>query len=182
MNVRNLLYILFANGAPLSDPTEKTTTPQKTGNKYWNRLYQRRSDGTFEDVTERAGLQGAGYPPGVAVADFDNDGFKLVTANGAQWETVSTAGSYLLSSSDKRLHFGLGSATTASVEILWPSGIKQIRNNLNADQFVTFSTNPWNQRRHRSQQIDLSTSRHVSHRHRSSFHCADTTHHGAGVN
>jgi len=37
---------------------------------------------------------------------------KLITANGAQWATVTTASSYL-SSSDKRLHFGLGFVATA---------------------------------------------------------------------
>ncbi|MEO6803825.1 MAG: CRTAC1 family protein, partial [Granulicella sp.] len=61
---------------------------------------------------------------------------KLTTTTGSQWETVSTAASYM-SSSDKRLHFGLGSEKTASLEILWPSGIKQIQKDINADQFVT---------------------------------------------
>ena len=76
------LDIFFANGAPLSDPTEKTTTPQKAGSKYWNRLYHQRPDGTFEDVTEKAGLQGAGYSLGVAVGDFDNDGFEDLFVTG----------------------------------------------------------------------------------------------------
>jgi enediyne biosynthesis protein E4 len=41
-----------------------------------DRLYRNRRDGTFEDVTERAGLQrvAGGYGHGVAVGDFDNDG------------------------------------------------------------------------------------------------------------
>ena len=60
------------------------TIPQKTGPKYWNRLYHQKPDGTFEDVTEKAGLQGAGYGMGVAVGDYDNDGFEdlYVTAYG----------------------------------------------------------------------------------------------------
>jgi len=37
---------------------------------------------------------------------------------------ATAAGSYL-SSSDKRLHFGLGAATRANIEVLWPSGIRQ---------------------------------------------------------
>src|ERR1700730_11501818 len=62
---------------------------------------------------------------------------KVVTAQGPQWETVSTASSYL-SSGDKRLHFGLGSQATAdTVEIQWPSGIKQTLKNVRGDQFVT---------------------------------------------
>jgi len=78
------LDIFVVNGAPLSDPTPKGTIPQKTGPKDWNRLYHQRSDGTFEDVTEKAGLQGVGYGMGVAVGDYDNDGFEdlYVTAYG----------------------------------------------------------------------------------------------------
>jgi hypothetical protein len=78
------LDIFVVNGAPLADPTRKGATPQKSGPQYWNRLYHQRKDGTFEDVTERAGLQGAGYGMGVAVGDYDNDGFEdlYVTAYG----------------------------------------------------------------------------------------------------
>ena len=78
------LDIFVVNGAPLSDPTPKGTIPQKAGYKYWNHLYHQRRDGTFEDVTEKAGLQGTGYGMGVAVGDYDNDGFEdlYVTAYG----------------------------------------------------------------------------------------------------
>jgi hypothetical protein len=78
------LDIFLVNGAPIADPTPKGTIPQKTDSKYWNRLYHQKSDGTFEDVTEKAGLQGTGYGFGVAVGDFDNDGFEdlYVTAFG----------------------------------------------------------------------------------------------------
>ncbi len=69
------LDIFVANGAPLADPTPKGTIPQKTGPEYWNRLYHQKPDGTFEDVTRQAGLQGAGYSVGVAVGDYDNDGY-----------------------------------------------------------------------------------------------------------
>jgi enediyne biosynthesis protein E4 len=78
------LDIFVVNGAPLNDPTPKGTIPQKTGPKYWNRLYHQKQDGTFEDVTEKAGLQGVGYGMGVAVGDYDNDGYEdlYVTAYG----------------------------------------------------------------------------------------------------
>jgi enediyne biosynthesis protein E4 len=78
------LDIFLVNGAPLSDPTPKGTIPEKTGPKYWNRLYHQKADGTFEDVTEKAGLQGTGYGMGVAVGDYDNDGYEdlYVTAYG----------------------------------------------------------------------------------------------------
>ena len=79
-----LLDIFVVNGAPLADPMRKGAVPQKNGPKYWNRLYHQKKDGTFEDVTEKAGLQGAGYGMGVAVGDYDNDGFEdlYVTAYG----------------------------------------------------------------------------------------------------
>jgi hypothetical protein len=39
-----------------------------------NALYRNNRDGTFTDVTEKAGLAGGGYGMGVAVGDFDRDG------------------------------------------------------------------------------------------------------------
>jgi hypothetical protein len=56
--------------------TNGATLPElaKTGPEYWNRLYRNNRDGTFSDVTVKAGLQGEGYSMGVAVADYNNDG------------------------------------------------------------------------------------------------------------
>ncbi len=78
------LDIFLVNGAPLTDSMPVKAIPQKTGPKYWNRLYRQKPDGKFEDVTEKAGLQGFGYGMGVAVGDYDNDGFEdlFVTAYG----------------------------------------------------------------------------------------------------
>ncbi len=76
------LDIFFANGASLSDPTAPGTIPQKTGPKDWNRLYHQKADGTFEDVTEKAGLAGAGYDMGAAVGDYDNDGYEDLYVTG----------------------------------------------------------------------------------------------------
>ncbi len=39
-----------------------------------NRLYRNNHDGTFTDVTDKAGLRRTGWGQGVAVADYDNDG------------------------------------------------------------------------------------------------------------
>lgn len=39
-----------------------------------NRLYRNRGDGTFEDVTARAGVEGRGFGTTAAAADYDNDG------------------------------------------------------------------------------------------------------------
>src|SRR5580698_637456 len=61
---------------------------------------------------------------------------KVVTPQGSQWVTVTTAGSYL-SSSDPRAHFGLGSSQSAqSIEIHWPSGIIQVLTNVPGDRIV----------------------------------------------
>src|SRR4029077_18471122 len=70
------LDIFFVNGARIGDPMPKGFLPVKDDPKYWNRLYHQKPDGTFEDVTERAGLTGIGYSTGVAVGDYDNDGFE----------------------------------------------------------------------------------------------------------
>jgi enediyne biosynthesis protein E4 len=40
-----------------------------------NHLYRNRGDGTFEDVTEKAGVGGPWYSMGVSVGDFNNDGY-----------------------------------------------------------------------------------------------------------
>jgi len=61
---------------------------------------------------------------------------KIVTPTGAQYATVSTASSYL-SSSDKRVHFGLGSDSVAqTIEIHWPSGVRQVLKDVRAGQFL----------------------------------------------
>jgi hypothetical protein len=77
-----LIDIFFVNGAPIDDPTPKGTIPKKRSPKDWNRLYHQRKDGTFEDVTEKAGLAGMGYDMGVAVGDFDNDGYEDLYVTG----------------------------------------------------------------------------------------------------
>jgi enediyne biosynthesis protein E4 len=76
------LDLFLVNGAPYSDPTPPGTIPQKTGPEYWNRMYHQKSDGTFEDVTEKAGLEGIGYGMGVAVGDYDNDGYEDLYVTG----------------------------------------------------------------------------------------------------
>jgi len=41
-----------------------------------NRLYKNNRDGTFTDVTERAGLKAVGWASGVCIGDYNNDGFE----------------------------------------------------------------------------------------------------------
>jgi enediyne biosynthesis protein E4 len=67
-NNDGLLDIFFTNGAAIP-------SLEKSDDSYSNRLYRNNGDGSFTDVTEKAGLQGIGYAMGVAAADYDNDGF-----------------------------------------------------------------------------------------------------------
>src|SRR4051794_12506960 len=68
------LDIYFVNGARLADPMPPGKQPDKSDPRFWNRLYRNNGDGTFMDVTEKAGVKGHSYGMGVAVGDYDNDG------------------------------------------------------------------------------------------------------------
>jgi hypothetical protein len=65
----------------------------------------------------------------------NRDGFGARVEVNGQVRFASAAGSYL-SSSDKRVHFGLGSADAATIRIDWPSGIHQTLENVRCDQFL----------------------------------------------
>ena len=54
-----------------SGPCDFYTPPQRLRNA----LYRNNRDGTFTDVTEKAGVLGNAYGMGVAVGDYDADGF-----------------------------------------------------------------------------------------------------------
>jgi hypothetical protein len=41
-----------------------------------NRLYKNNRDGTFTDVTEKAGMESIGWASGVCIGDYNNDGFE----------------------------------------------------------------------------------------------------------
>jgi hypothetical protein len=69
------LDVFLVNGAAI--PSLEKDSP-----KYWNRLYRNNHDLTFTDVTQQAGVAGRGYGMGVAVGDYDNDGWPdLFVAN-----------------------------------------------------------------------------------------------------
>jgi hypothetical protein len=76
------LEIFLGNGARLDDPMPVGAVPRKDGPKYWDRLFHQKADGTFEDVTEKAGVAGFGYSTGVAVGDYDNDGYEDLYVTG----------------------------------------------------------------------------------------------------
>lgn len=61
---------------------------------------------------------------------------KVTTALGSQYNEATTAVGYN-SSSDKRVHFGLGTAEIVErIEVTWPSGIRQVLTNVHADQVL----------------------------------------------
>ena len=71
------LDVFFTNGAALADPMRADASPVKS-DRFANRLYRNNRDQTFSDVTRAAGVDGIGaasYGMGVAVGDYDNDGF-----------------------------------------------------------------------------------------------------------
>jgi hypothetical protein len=77
-NNDGLLDIFFVNGGRLTSPLPASDNFERHDPHYWNRLYRQNKDGSFTDVTEQAGLANAGdgnYGMGVAVGDYDNDGY-----------------------------------------------------------------------------------------------------------
>ena len=85
------LDIFFTNGAKIDDPMAEAKHPDKSEPKFWNRLYHQNADGTFTDVTEKAGLTGMPqnhYDMGVAVGDYDNDGFEDIYVTGYGGNTL----------------------------------------------------------------------------------------------
>jgi hypothetical protein len=82
-NNDGLLDIFFTNGAKLPEL-------KKTDRSYYNCLLRQSSNGTFEDVTARAGVTGQNldYNFGVAVGDYDNDGYEDLFVCGAARNTL----------------------------------------------------------------------------------------------
>jgi len=77
-NNDGLLDIFLVNGGLVSDPMSAPENFDRHDPRYWNRLFRQNKDGSFTDVTEQAGLANAGdgnYGMGVAVGDYDNDGY-----------------------------------------------------------------------------------------------------------
>jgi enediyne biosynthesis protein E4 len=77
-NKDGLLDIFLVNSGHLANPMHAPETFERRDPKNWNRLYRQNADGSFADVTKEAGLADAAdgnYGIGVAVGDYDNDGF-----------------------------------------------------------------------------------------------------------
>jgi enediyne biosynthesis protein E4 len=75
------LDIFFANGADIH-------TLKKDSPKYWNRLFRNDGNGAFTDVTAQAGLKGTAFDVGVAIADYDNDGYEDIFVSGVYRNTL----------------------------------------------------------------------------------------------
>jgi hypothetical protein len=61
---------------------------KKSDGRFFNRLYRNNRNGTFTDVTERAGVQGHGYDMGVAIGDYNNDGLEDIYVLGVHGNTL----------------------------------------------------------------------------------------------
>ncbi|MGA2326035.1 MAG: CRTAC1 family protein [Bryobacteraceae bacterium] len=73
--------IFFTNGANLA-------TLKKDSPKYSDRLFRNDGNGVFTDVTKQAGLAGSGFDSGVAVGDYDNDGYPDLFVAGVHRNTL----------------------------------------------------------------------------------------------
>ena len=73
--------IFFTDGADIK-------TLRKSSPEYSNRLFENNGNGQFKDVTEKAGLAGTGYDIGVAIGDYDNDGYEDIFVTGVYRNTL----------------------------------------------------------------------------------------------
>src|ERR1700720_2518843 len=69
------LAIFFTNGVDIHNL-------RKSSPKFRNRLFEKNGKGHFTDVTEKAGLAGSGDDMGVAIGDYDNDGYENIFVAG----------------------------------------------------------------------------------------------------
>jgi hypothetical protein len=108
------LDIFFTNGADIR-------TLKKSSPKYSNRLFENDGTGHFRDVTAKAGLAGTGYDTGVAIGDYDNDGYEDIFVGGVYHNTLyhnNGDGTF----TDVTAKAGLSSKPDAEYGPLWSVG------------------------------------------------------------
>jgi hypothetical protein len=66
-----LMDLYMSNGSF----TEGLSTGEHSGEVHTNQLFRNRPDGTFENVTQKAGVGDTGYGMGMTVGDINNDGY-----------------------------------------------------------------------------------------------------------
>jgi len=103
------LDILLVNGMDWPGQKKQRSTMK---------LYRNNRNGTFTDVTERAGLAVEMYGMGVAVADYNNDGFPdvIITAVGQNRLFQNTGKGHFVDVTEKA---GLGGRSAFSTSALW---------------------------------------------------------------
>jgi len=106
--------IFFTNGAKLPEL-------KKIGPAFYNCLLRNKGDGTFEDVTRKAGLLGEniGYNLGVAVGDYDNDGFEDIFICGAGRNTLYHNNATEPSPMSRNIRYRRETARVLSVGAAW---------------------------------------------------------------
>lgn len=110
-----LMDLFFTNGARFPDM-------KKTDASFHHALIRNRGDGTFEDVTARAGLSGEtlGFSFGAAAADYDNDGWTdLFVANAGRNTLYHNDGDGKFSDRTEESGLGLKPSDTLSVQAAW---------------------------------------------------------------
>ena len=107
--------IYLTNGAALPEL-------KKTGRSFYNCLLRNRGDGTFEDVTAKAGVAGEnlGFSYGVAAGDYDNDGFPdIFVANAGRNALYHNNGNGTFTDVTDRSGLGTKPPGTLSVQAAW---------------------------------------------------------------
>ena len=97
-----------------------TLQPQGLWGTSGNRLYRNLGDGTFEDVTDEAGVREGGWGWGATFADFDNDGHPdILHVNGFEFPHVNTdiVDEYLEDPTRLFMSNGDGTFTERAVEL-----------------------------------------------------------------
>lgn len=104
--------LFFSNGAHSPDLV-------KSNPGFSNRLYHNEGNFQFADFTERAGLSGKGFSNGVAVGDFDNDGWPDLFVTGVR-DNLLYRNNHNGTFSDVTIPAGL--ARNAAQELIWSVG------------------------------------------------------------